>query len=187
MVDWSLSSRVSPFRYLRIKDYLHLPVAFRSLSRLSSALSAKASTLRSWLLDLVVTNFAPVRSKQAWNSLCFVVTPLEKKSSIFSRLIESSIALDYLSTIRTIVLRINACALCLSYPCFASTRHFSDVLNSQLVLLRIVSRFSRLDSRPITANVFYAIQASLIAWLHSRAVLVVFINYLCMKFSRYKS
>ena len=49
--DWSPSSRVSPFRHLRIKDYLHLPAAFRSLSRLSSALSAKASTLRSFLLD----------------------------------------------------------------------------------------------------------------------------------------
>ena len=32
--------------------YLLLPAAFRSLSRLSSALSAKASTLRSFLLDL---------------------------------------------------------------------------------------------------------------------------------------
>ena len=52
MDDWSLSSRVSPFRYLRINGYLLLPVAFRSLSRLSSALSAKASTLRSFLLDL---------------------------------------------------------------------------------------------------------------------------------------
>ena len=31
--------------------YLQLTVAFRSLSRLSSALSAKASTLRSLLLD----------------------------------------------------------------------------------------------------------------------------------------
>ena len=31
--------------------YLQLPAAFRSLSRLSSALSAKASTLRSFLLD----------------------------------------------------------------------------------------------------------------------------------------
>ena len=51
MDDWSSSSRVSPFRHLRIKDYLHLPAAFRSLSRLSSALSAKASTLRSFLLD----------------------------------------------------------------------------------------------------------------------------------------
>ena len=47
-----LTSRVSPFRYPWIKDYLHLPMAFRSLSRLSSALSAKASTLRSFLLDL---------------------------------------------------------------------------------------------------------------------------------------
>ena len=52
MDDWSFSSRVSPFRYLRIDGYLLLPAAFRSLSRLSSALSAKASTLRSFLLDL---------------------------------------------------------------------------------------------------------------------------------------
>ena len=52
--DWSFSSRVSPFRDLRIKGYLLLPAAFRSLSRLSSALSAKASTLRSFLLDLVL-------------------------------------------------------------------------------------------------------------------------------------
>ena len=43
---------VSPFRYLRISAYLQLPVAFRSLSRLSSALSAKASTLRSYSLVL---------------------------------------------------------------------------------------------------------------------------------------
>ena len=58
--DWSPSSRVSPFRYLRIKDYLHLPAAFRSLSRLSSALSAKASTLRPYQLDLI-KNFVLVR------------------------------------------------------------------------------------------------------------------------------
>ena len=46
------ASRVSPFRYLRIPACLRLPVAFRSLSRLSSALSAKASTLRPFLLNL---------------------------------------------------------------------------------------------------------------------------------------
>ena len=45
---------VSPFRYPRIKGYLLLPVAFRSLSRLSSALSAKASTLRSFQLNLLI-------------------------------------------------------------------------------------------------------------------------------------
>ena len=49
--DWGLLSRVSPFRYLRVIGYLLLTAAFRSLSRLSSALSAKASTLRSFLLD----------------------------------------------------------------------------------------------------------------------------------------
>ena len=43
---------VSPFRHPRINGYLLLPAAFRSLSRLSSALSAKASTLRSFLLNL---------------------------------------------------------------------------------------------------------------------------------------
>ena len=58
MDDWSLSSRVSPFRYLRVIGYLLLSEAFRSLSRLSSALSAKASTLRSYLLDLFTDNIA---------------------------------------------------------------------------------------------------------------------------------
>ena len=45
---WSLSMWVSPFRDPWIIRYLLLPTAFRSLSRLSSALSAKASTLRSF-------------------------------------------------------------------------------------------------------------------------------------------
>ena len=48
MDDGGLLRRVSPFRNLRINGYLLLPEAFRSLSRLSSALSAKASTLRSF-------------------------------------------------------------------------------------------------------------------------------------------
>ena len=42
---------VSPFRNLRITDYLHLPAAYRSLSRLSSAPSAKAFALRPSSLD----------------------------------------------------------------------------------------------------------------------------------------
>ena len=57
VMDWrtdsrSLSVRVSPFRNLRVDGYLLLSAAYRSLSRLSSAPSAKASTLRSLLLDL---------------------------------------------------------------------------------------------------------------------------------------
>ena len=43
--------RVSPFGNPRIKGYVRLPVAYRSLSRPSSAPSAKASTLRSSSLD----------------------------------------------------------------------------------------------------------------------------------------
>ena len=47
-----LLGQVSPFRNLRVNGYLLLTAAYRSLSRLSSALSAKASTLCSSLLDL---------------------------------------------------------------------------------------------------------------------------------------
>ena len=50
--DRSSSCRVPPFRHPRLNGYLLLPAAFRSLSRLSSALSAKASALRSSSLNL---------------------------------------------------------------------------------------------------------------------------------------
>ena len=42
--------RVSPFRNPRLNGYVRLPAAYRSLSRLSSALSAKASALRPFRL-----------------------------------------------------------------------------------------------------------------------------------------
>ena len=45
--DGGLLRRVPPFRNRWITGYLLLPNAYRSLSRLSSALSAKASALRS--------------------------------------------------------------------------------------------------------------------------------------------
>ena len=44
--------RIAPFINLRIDAYLRLPVAYRSLSRLSSAPSAKAFALRPCSLDL---------------------------------------------------------------------------------------------------------------------------------------
>ena len=50
--DRGFLCRVSPFRYLRINGYVLLPEAFRSLSRLSSAPSAKAFALRPCSLDL---------------------------------------------------------------------------------------------------------------------------------------
>ena len=45
---------VSTFGYLRIEAYLQLPVAFRSLSRPSSAPDAKAFTLCSYSLELLL-------------------------------------------------------------------------------------------------------------------------------------
>ena len=55
-VDGVLLRRVSPFGNLRIKAHLRLPEAYRSLSRPSSALSAKAFPLRPLQLDLLVTD-----------------------------------------------------------------------------------------------------------------------------------
>ena len=46
-----LPCRVSPFRNLRLVGYVLLPAAYRSLSRLSSAPSAKASALRPYQLN----------------------------------------------------------------------------------------------------------------------------------------
>ena len=62
--DCGVHSRVSPFRHPRIDGYVLLPAAFRSLSRLSSALSAKASALRPSSLDLFVPAF-PFRKRRS--------------------------------------------------------------------------------------------------------------------------
>jgi len=51
-VDTVLPCRVSPFGNLRIDAYVPLPVAYRSLSRPSSAPDAKAFPLCSFSLDL---------------------------------------------------------------------------------------------------------------------------------------
>ena len=48
--------RVSPFRHPRINAYVQLPAAFRSLSRLSSAPSARASALRPTMLNLLYSS-----------------------------------------------------------------------------------------------------------------------------------
>ena len=69
---------VSPFRYLRINRYLLLPAAFRSLSRLSSALSAKASTLRSFLLDLCYEHLAGNNRKCRWQLTCDACLTLDE-------------------------------------------------------------------------------------------------------------
>jgi hypothetical protein len=50
----SSTCRVAPFGHLRINARLQLPVAFRSLPRPSSSLRAKASTIRSYLLPILI-------------------------------------------------------------------------------------------------------------------------------------
>lgn len=81
-------SRVPPFGYPRIYAYLRLPWAFRSLSRPSSAISALASSLRSFSLDLPAGSRAP--SALAASSLLplrYVHLPktIEKCSYLFFR------------------------------------------------------------------------------------------------------
>ena len=61
-VDGVLLRRVSPFGNLPIKAHLRLPEAYRSLSRPSSALSAKAFPLRPLQLDLLVTDERFIRA-----------------------------------------------------------------------------------------------------------------------------
>ena len=72
---------VPQFGYPRIEAYLQLPAAFRSLSRPSSAPGAKASTLRSFLLD----HFR-VYSVTHWSglfALCFGVLSYLKDNRLF--------------------------------------------------------------------------------------------------------
>ena len=73
---------VSPFRNPRITACLRLPVAYRSLSRLSSAPVAKASTLRSCCLTICMF---PCLHTLAWMLLtvccCFSITALTAMAS----------------------------------------------------------------------------------------------------------
>ena len=50
----SSTCRVAPFGHLWINARLQLPIAFRSLPRPSSSLRAKASTIRSYLLPILI-------------------------------------------------------------------------------------------------------------------------------------
>ena len=68
MDDTSSRYRVVPFGDPRIKGYLHLPAAFRSLSRPSSPPRAKASAMRPSLLSLSRSHF---RLLAEWDDIYF--------------------------------------------------------------------------------------------------------------------
>ena len=61
--------RVSPFRHPRINAHVQLPAAFRSLSRLSSAPSARASALRPTMLNLLYLRLIPSQGLTAQSNL----------------------------------------------------------------------------------------------------------------------
>ena len=65
--------RVAPFGYLRIKSYLPIPAAFRSLSRPSSPLRAKAST-ECPSFALSISSLSPIYiEKSAYISITLLV------------------------------------------------------------------------------------------------------------------
>ena len=68
-VDRFFTCRVAPFGNLRINAYVPLPVAYRSLSRPSSAPDAKAFSLRPSSLDLLVAAVSR-RDRSATKNSC---------------------------------------------------------------------------------------------------------------------
>ena len=118
---------VSPFRYLRIDGYLLLPAAFRSLSRLSSALSAKASTLRSFLLDLAMSTQLVTRRSRRQQLTCDAYRTLSENELLRS----SNLAVRYLlPVISTLLYRI-----ALRYSCLKKLSSFDLFVNFSDVLI----------------------------------------------------
>ena len=79
MDTWAILMQVSPFGHSRIDGYLRLPETFRSLSRPSSALSAKAFPLCSFSLDLAEC------SSDTTFLFCFCLKSINLSFSAFSR------------------------------------------------------------------------------------------------------
>ena len=78
--DWPSTSRVAPFGNLGIKGYLHLPQAYRSLSRPSSPPRAKASAMRPYLLLVLPSRMARYILSACYN---FTFLKLSNTSKIF--------------------------------------------------------------------------------------------------------
>ncbi len=96
--DRFFTCRVAPFGYPRIDAYVPLPVAFRSLSRPSSAPDAKASSLRPSSLDLSQTR----ESCKSFGSHKIVAYPF----TVFPQFLASSVALLALFLFRYSVFKV---------------------------------------------------------------------------------
>jgi hypothetical protein len=74
--------RVAPFGNLRMNGYLHLPAAYRSLSRPSSPLRAKASSVRPFLLSYCIAISRIYQTNP--------INPFNRNPSVFLNLFVSS-------------------------------------------------------------------------------------------------
>ena len=94
--DWPSTSRVPPFGHRRINSCLQIPGAYRSLPRPSSSPEAKASSVRSSSLSLLV-NHVRLESLTFFTRCLEIVVPKNEKIH-FLRLINFLLLLPrYLS------------------------------------------------------------------------------------------
>ena len=130
-----LLQQVSPFRDPRITGYLLLPAAYRSLSRLSSALSAKASTLRSFCL----TASCPLAYGHAVGHVLFI-----RMSSCFARL--SACACFFVDTSLITCIHLGCLDILIRLECFVLYVVFkvrSTMFTDDRVQACLITRFRR--------------------------------------------
>ena len=126
---------VSPFRNLRVNGYLLLTAAYRSLSRLSSALSAKASTLRSSSLDLCIRFFILRSDNSSYIALYSVIALLKLNSF-------KSIKLSYLHLISDVLIYLR----CHIFRCSTSFRSITICMQFSRYILTVLSVIRKLKS-----------------------------------------
>ena len=132
--DWGFPSRVSPFRNLRVFGYLLLTAAYRSLSRLSSALSAKASTLRPFQLDLLNRIMDSTESSDSFPASCrlpflsiySVICRLEGSLNV-NKYEKQSVALDIYSQCFGYLLLVNFFRLPALFGCLTKSYSWNNV------------------------------------------------------------
>ena len=150
--------RVSPFGHLRIKAYVRLPGAFRSLSRPSSAPSAKASALRSSSLDQYVFRpfcFAVPRFFSLELSTVFPVCPPVFPGCLISCYLNDNASIDVSPVALTLqipILRVHELPLFSFRSCSARL--------SYMRFSRCVGTFVSLPLRPSTAEHFFVLAAT---------------------------
>ena len=160
---------VSPFRDLRVNGYLLLTAAYRSLSRLSSALSAKASTLRSSSLDLLHKACALRSDNSSYIALYSVIALLKLNSFKSIKLSYLHLISDVLIYLRCHIFRCSTSFRSITYlyevfkvhiDCFISHQKTQSFLNSLTTGKSSVylNSFSR-------CNGWYTFRTSMFKWL----------------------